>query len=202
MPSPFRDKDANQLSWSQAQKKILNRFASYGLDFLVFFLWYFVSYVPLHWYRLFWYRLAGVSIGPKSTIHVGARMYQPRGIRIGTGTIIGDHAVLDGRAQLTIGSHVDIASEVMIYNSHHDIHHPGFVPVSKPVSIDDYVFIGPRAVILPGVTLGKGAVVAAGAVVTKSVAAHTIVAGVPAKPIGQRRHQDYHYRLGRFRLFQ
>jgi acetyltransferase-like isoleucine patch superfamily enzyme len=54
------------------------------------------------------------------------------------------------------------------------------------VLIEDYVFIGTRAMILPGVILGKGCAVAAGAIVTKSVVPFTIVAGVPAKPIGHR----------------
>jgi len=74
--------------------------------------------------------------------------------------------------------------------------------LEEKVVIEDYVFIGPRAIILPGVTIGKGAVVAAGAVVTKSVEPHTIVAGVPAREIAQRKITNYNYRLGRPRLFQ
>src|SRR5690606_35716014 len=103
-----------------------------------------------------------------STIHIGCRFYQPRNIVVGEDTIVGNFAVLDGRAPLTIGNHVDIASEVMIYNSQHDIHKPDFSAIEAPVTIGDYVFIGPRAIILPGVTIGKGAVVAAGAVVSKN----------------------------------
>jgi maltose O-acetyltransferase len=68
--------------------------------------------------------------------------------------------------------------------------------------IKDYVFIGPRAIILPGVTIGQGAVVAAGAVVTKDIPAKTIVGGVPAAVIGERKIEKLDYKLGRFRLFQ
>jgi maltose O-acetyltransferase len=192
----------NQLSWSSAVKKIINRFFNYGLDLKLFFLVNFVSFVPLHSYRKAIYGLAGIKIGKNSTIHTGARFYQPKNISIGEGTIVGDHATLDGRDKLTIGNHVDIASQVMVFNSQHDIHSADFGPISAPVVIQDYVFIGPRAIILPGVTLGKGAVVAAGAVVTKDVAPKAIVAGVPAKEIGERKINDFHYRLGRFRLFQ
>jgi maltose O-acetyltransferase len=107
---------------------------------------------------------------------------------------------------LKIGNHVDIASDVMIYNSQHDMTAEHFAAVEsvvkEPVTIEDYVFIGPRAIILPGVTIGKGAVVAAGAVVTKSVEPFAIVGGVPAKQIGERQNKDLNYRLGRAALFR
>ena len=79
---------------------------------------------------------------------------------------------------------------------------PGFRAIAQPVIIEDYVFIGPRAIILPGVTLGKGAVVAAGAVVTKDVEPFSIVGGVPAKVIGEREPKELHYRLGRAAWFR
>lgn len=184
-----------------ALDKIFNRIYSYYLDSLVALLWL-LSYIPSHLVRRSLLRLAGVSIGAKSTFHVGCRFYKPKNVRIGKGTIIGDHVTLDGRAPLTIGNHVDIATEVMIFNSHHDVDDPHFSPLEKPVKIEDYVFIGPRAIILPGVTLRKGAIVGAGAVVTKDVSEYTIVGGVPAREIRKRHIKDLNYRLGRFRLFQ
>ncbi len=191
----------NQLSWDVALGKIFRRFGSYFED--VELLWLsLVAYVPFHTFRRVFFGLAGVKMGRNSTIHVGAKFYQPSGVTIGEGTLVGDHAVLDGRAPLTIGDHVDIASQVMIYNSEHDINAADFGPIEEPVVIEDYVFIGPRAIILPGVTIGKGAVVGAGAVVTKDVASGKIVGGVPAKEIGERKLQTYTYRLGRPRLFQ
>jgi maltose O-acetyltransferase len=189
------------LTWNQAFKKMLNRIYNYYLDIKVALLWL-LGYIPLHTVRRFIFRLAGIKIGKRSTIHIGARFYQPKNISIGQGSIIGDHATLDGRAKLTIGSHVDIASEVMIFNSKHDVHSEDFHPIEMPVIINDYVFIGPRALIMPGVTIGRGAIVAAFAVVTKDVPAKTIVAGVPAKEIGKRKVKKLNYRLGRARLFQ
>ena len=197
----FKDRQGRQLSWTQTLKKILNRFYHYYLDVKISLLW-FLGYIPSHLFRKLVFSLAGVKLGRGSTIHIGARFYQPKNIRIGQGTIIGDHATLDGRASLTIGSHVDIASEVMIFNSEHQIHSEFMDSIEEPVVIKDYVFIGPRAIILPGVTVGRGAVVAAGAVVTKDVAEKTIVAGIPARPIGPRRIKHLHYKLGRARLFQ
>ena len=90
----------------------------------------------------------------------------------------------------------------MVYNSQHDIRDPQFAAETKNVIIDDYVFIGPRAIILPGVHIGKGAVVGAGAVVTKDVMPGVVVGGVPAIPIGDRPLQHYAYKLGRAALFR
>lgn len=201
MKSLFKDRMGNELNMSEAHQKILNRGYNYFLDAKIALLWL-LGYVPFHSFRRLVFKLAGVKIGKKSTIHIGCRFYQPKNIRIGEGTIIGDHATLDGRAPLIIGNHVDIASGVSIYNSEHDIHSEDMRPIEQPVEIGDYVFIGPRAIILPGVKIGTGAVVAAGAVVTKDVPEKTIVGGVPAQEIGKRQITDLKYRLGRFRLFQ
>lgn len=163
----------------------------------------FVGYIPLHHVRRLFYRVCGISIGSGSTIHMFATFYNPFNIVIGSDSIIGEWAVLDGRAPLIIGSHVDIASGVMIYNAEHDIHSKDFTKAHMDkVIIEDYVFIGPRAIILPGVTIGRGGVVAAGAVVTKDVAPMTIVGGVPAKEIGTRDKESLDYHLGRAAWFR
>lgn len=85
------------------------------------------------------------------------------------------------KAHVLIGSHVQIANNVVIVDHNHDYKNKGFV--SKPVSIDDNVWIGANAVILPGVSIGKFAVIAAGCVVTKDVPEYAIVAGVPGRVI-------------------
>lgn len=202
MTSPFTDKQGNQLDWAVARQKILIRLQSYLLDFELWVLHTLVTWLPSHTLRNGIYRLVGIKLGRNSTIHTGARFYQPSNIEIGEGSIIGFGATLDGRAPLKIGNHVDIASEVMIYNSEHDVHAEDFHPIEAPVVIEDYVFIGPRAIILPGVILGEGCVVGAGAVVTKDVQPKQIVGGIPAKGIGERQVKKLDYKLGRFRLFQ
>lgn len=197
----FKDKHGNKLALGQALPKILNRFYNYFLDFeLMFLRW--VGHIPIHFVRHLFYRFAGVSIGRGSTVHMWANFFNPKNISIGKDTIVGNNIFLDGREKLTIGDHVDIASEVMIYNSEHDLESREFKAISEPVIIKDYVFIGPRAIILPGVTIGKGAVIAAGAVVTKDVPDFAIVGGVPAKVIGERKNKKLDYKLGRARLFQ
>lgn len=181
--------------------KVLNRIATILLEFNVMIL-HWIGCIPCHHIRRFFYRMNGVKIGLGSTIHTGARFYNPGNIEIGRDTIVGEGAVLDGRDKLVIGDHVDIASEVMVYNGEHDVHDPQFSPVFKPVVIEDYVFIGPRAIILPGVKIKKGAIVAAGAVVTRDVGEYIIVGGVPAKPIGERKVRSLTYTLGRAAWFR
>lgn len=197
----FKDKMGRRLESGQAFNKILGRFYSYIQDFVLLLL-RFVSYIPFYSIRYIFYVLSGVKIGKNSHLHMGIQFFDPSNVVIGKGSIIGQNAFLDGRDKLLIGDFVDMASDVMIYNSEHDINSEDFYPIKAPVIIEDYCFIGPRAIILPGVTIKKGAVVGAGAVVTKDVEEFAIVGGVPAKVIGERQIKDLNYKLGRSRLFQ
>jgi len=197
----FSDRMGNPLTTKQASQKIADRLWNWVLDLeLLILTW--SGLVPAHLFRLLMYKAAGMKIGKGSRIHIGARFFYPANVKIGEDSIIGDNAFLDGRDKLTIGNHVDIASEVMIYNSEHDVTAEDFHAISAPVEIGDYVFIGPRVIILPGVKISKGAVVAAGAVVTKDIGEFAIVGGVPAQVIGERKLKEPHYKLGRARLFQ
>lgn len=197
----FKDRMGNLLTIGEVWRKILNRFNNYVLDFTLMFLRW-VGFIPSHCFRKFFYKLFGIKIGKGSTIHMWANFFDPRGITIGEDSIIGDHAFLDGRDKLIIGNHVNIASQVLIYNSEHDINSEDFHATYGKVEIQDYAYIGARVIILPGVIIGKGAVVASGAVVTKDVVPLSIVAGVPAREIGKRQIKKLGYRLGRARLFQ
>ena len=195
------DKQGNSLTITQLVSKLLGRLGNIILEFEMYVL-LIVGYIPVSFVRMVLYRMAGIRIPFSSVINPGARFYSSTNIRIGSDCIIGEHAVLDGRDDITIGDHVDIASDVMIYNSEHDIHDSNFDAISAPVVIGNYVFVGPRAIILPGVTIGKGAVIAAGAVVTKDVAEGTIVGGIPAKYIGDRNLKEYNYRVRRVVFFE
>jgi len=198
----FTDKHGNKLDISEAFRRAFVRFYNWVLDFELMILHWFSDHIPSHLLRQLLFRMAGVRIGKGSTIHMGVRFFLPEGIQIGDDSIIGFGTFLDGRKTLKIGSHVDIASEVMIYNSEHNLESEGFEATEEQVQVGDYVFIGPRSIILPGVKIGKGAIVAAGAVVTKDVPDFAIVGGIPAKVIGERKNKNPNYKLGRPRLFQ
>ncbi len=197
----MQDKQGQKLTSDEFAKKAMNRIVTILREFQIFLL-HIVGFIPSHIIRRACYRLSGITIGSGSAIHMGARFYRTDNISIGHDTIIGECAVLDGRDKLKIGDHVDFATGVMVYNCQHDIHSDDFHAVGGPVTIEDYVFVGPRAIILPGVTIGKGAVVAAGAVVTKDVNPFEIVGGVPAKVIGERKNKEPQYKLGRAAWFR
>lgn len=198
----FTDKHGNNLTMRETFNKGLVRIYNWWLDFKLFMIHLVSLHVPVYSIRKLVFQFAGVKIGKGTTIHMGCKFFDPSGVSIGNDTKIGDRAFLDGRAKLKIGSHVDIASEVMIYNSEHDINDKYFRAKEEMVEIEDYAFIGPRVIILPGVKVGLGAVLAAGAVITKNVPNFTIVAGIPGKIIGERVNKNPNYRLGRARLFQ
>ena len=161
-----------------------------------------VAKVPSYSVRHGWYRrVLGVRIGEQSAlqmdiyvaIHGRVRPGRP-GIAIGKHTVVNRQCFLDGRGGLRIGNNVSVSPGVWLLTDGHDMHDPLFPEVLAPVEIGDYAWLGSRALVLPGVTIGEGAVVAAGAVVTADVPAYTVVGGVPARPIGTR-SRDLRYQL-------
>jgi len=143
--------------------------------------------LPFNELRVVVYRyLFGVNIAEGARIEGGCTIWGPKRVTIGPGTVVNRDVILDGRFPLTIGSFVSISVRSVILTLEHDLGDPEFRAVGAPVQIGDRVFIGTGSIVLPGVTIGDGAVVAAGAVVTKDVEPFTIVGGVPARPIGVR----------------
>ena len=153
------------------------------------------SIFPSHHIRnLIYQKICAMNIAPKAIIYYGAEIREPYNISIGTGSIIGDKAILDGRNKIIIGENVNLSSNVQIWTEQHDHRDPEFrcSPNKQPVIIKDRVWIGPNSIILHSVTIGEGAVIAAGSIVTKNVEPYTIVAGIPAKKINNR-NTDLHY---------
>jgi maltose O-acetyltransferase len=117
------------------------------------------------------------------------------GLTIGAHSVINERCRLDSRGELLIGENVSISSDAIILTADHDIMVPGFPYREHAVRIEDHVFIGTRALVLPGVTIGRGAVVGSGAVVARDVPALEIVAGVPARSVGRRPPDALDYEL-------
>ncbi len=137
--------------------------------------------------RLFLYRYVfGIKIGKGSIVYKGANIRSPGQLLIGPNSIIGSNAKLDARAGITIGKNVNISDDVWIWTNQHDPQDPLFGVVGAPVEVDDYAWISSRTTVLPGVKIGKGSVIASGAVVTKDTQPYGIYGGVPAKRIGTR----------------
>jgi acetyltransferase-like isoleucine patch superfamily enzyme len=138
--------------------------------------------------------LLGIEVDSDVVLHGWREIRGGDGIRIGHGTVVGLDATLDGRAGLELGESVNLSNEVSIWSLQHDPQDADFGPVGGRVVIGDRAWLSNRCIVLPGVTIGEGAVVAAGAVVTKDVAPFAVVAGIPARVIGARR-TDLSYNL-------
>jgi len=155
-----------------------------------------VGGMPGHALRRAFYRaVLGWEIAPGATINTGLQLYGGRGrVFIGRNSTIQIGCLFAGvgMADLRIGDNVAIAYRTVIALGSHDVRSPGFEAVVAPVTIGDYVFLGSNVVVLPGVTIGEGAVVAAGSVIAKDVPPYAIVAGNPAQVVGERpRHLAY-----------
>ena len=127
----------------------------------------------------------------KVVIYFNTEIRAPYNLEIGEGSIIGDNCLLDSRNGIKIGKNVNLSSEVHIWTEQHDYRSKDFSCYSSSdmgVRIGDLAWIGSNTIILPRVTIGKGAV----AVVTKDVEPYSVVAGVPAKKVAQR-PQDINY---------
>jgi len=130
-------------------------------------------------------RLAGLRIGAKVT---GLRRcgFQSNQVSIGDGSFVNTGCQFEGFGRIDIGSHVFLGPQVMILTSTHEIDEDGQVarmPVCKPVRIGDRCWLGARATVLPGVTIGEGTIIGAGAVVTKDCKPGAVYVGVPARQL-------------------
>lgn len=147
---------------------------------------HFINRIPFYFIRHFFYRkFYKLKMGKGSSIHLNCFINR-FDIKIGVNTAINRKCYLDSRGGIKIGDNVSISPEVHLISAEHNINDSSFSYITEQIILEDYVFVGTRAIILPGVHLGKGCVVASGAVVTKSFPEFSVVAGVPAKIISKR----------------
>lgn len=151
-----------------------------------------IPHIPFWSWRRFCLSRIGMKIGKGSFVAKNNYLINANRIQIRDHSHINTQCILDARGGIVIGSSVSISHRVNLMTGSHDVQSKEFRGVFKPINIEDNVWIGIGATILQGVTIGKGAVVCAGAVVTHDVEPYTIVAGIPAKKIGNR-NEDLNY---------
>ena len=169
-------------------KSLLTRIYSILVAFVDYIIKELLMFVPFHFIRKSIIKLKFKSVGKNTNFLIGVEFRKPSNISIGNNSVINKKVLLDGRGgSLIIGNNVDIAQETNIWTLEHDVHDDYHKDVGDNVIIEDYVWIASRVTILPGVRIGRGAVVASNSVVTKDIEAMTIVGGIPAKKIGVRK---------------
>lgn len=161
-----------------------------------------ICHIPSYTLRQAWYRrILGWNIGPGVHILMGQYVQMAgarssgRKVAIGKGSIINQNCLLYVTGGLIIGEGVSISAGVWLVTGSHDIDDPQFPAFFKPIVIGNHVWIGMRATVLAGVTIGEGAVIMAGAVVTRDVPPFAIVGGVPARVVKYRKQQELSYPL-------
>jgi acetyltransferase-like isoleucine patch superfamily enzyme len=150
----------------------------------------FFSKIPFPSLRLFFVRMY-VQLGKNSNICCNTKFLNTglnkNQIQIGNNCIINPDCILDGRGgKIIIHDNVDISRGSWIFTLEHDPHSDYHSTKQGDVILEDHVWVSSRVVILPGVKIGRGSVIAAGAVVTKDIPPMSIAGGVPAKIIGTR----------------
>jgi acetyltransferase-like isoleucine patch superfamily enzyme len=154
-----------------------------------------INAIPFFILKRTFARLFKMQIGKSVALHHHLRFFSTRGnFNIGNHSTVNPYCFLDNRQSITIGENVSISHNTKIYTLGHDINDPLFCDQGKPVIIEDYAVVFANVMIMPGVRIGKGAVVLPGSVVTKDVRDYTVVGGNPAKFI-KIRSKNLHYTL-------
>lgn len=145
-----------------------------------------INKLPSRHLRKAFYSMLGAKMGKNCFPCRRVEILLPKGLKLGDGVAVGWYAELDARGGITVGHDTNISSHVKLITGSHDINDPEFTADFLPIHIGHHCWIGTGAMILQGVSIGDGAVVAAGAVVCKDVEPWTVVGGIPAKKIQDR----------------
>jgi putative colanic acid biosynthesis acetyltransferase WcaF len=168
------------LSWSSRA----GRFA-WGIVYQLLFRW---SPRPMHAWRAALLRLFGARLGRDCHIYPGARIWAPWHLHCADVVAIADGAVVYNPAPVHLGSHSIVSQDAYLCGAGHDIDDPAFPMVSRPITIGRYAWICARAAVMPGITVGDGAVLALAGVATHHLEPWTVYAGVPARAVRTRKH--------------
>lgn len=149
------------------------------------------SPVPLHGWRRFLLRLFGARVEAGAHPYPTARIWAPWNLVMAEGSCLGLGSDIYNVARVTLEHGAIVSQRAYLCTASHDIRSPGFALMIAPITIGRNSWVATTAYIGPGVTMGEGAIAAAGAVVTKDVDRDVIVAGNPARPIGKGRLSEF-----------
>jgi len=187
--------------WFRGFRNPLEKIKEYGEGFKYYLFNHFLTCFPIHWLRIFYLRfILGISIGKECFIHMGC-FFAGNNIAIGNNTVIGRDCYLGGGGKLVIKDNVSITAQTYIICATHLKDSPTFECIHRDVTIEDHAWIGARAMILPGVRIGKGSILGAASTATKDIPDHSVYAGSPAKEVGKR-EKELLYTLRYFPCFQ
>ena len=154
-----------------------------------------ITHLPSHWLRLAWLRALGAGVRRGVTVFRGTTVLGAEHLELGERVQVGFRVVLDARGGLTVGHDALLSSDSQLLTANHNVDSGAFERQVAPIAIGDHAWVATRAIVLAGVSVGRGGVVAAGGVASRDVPARQIVGGVPARPIGER-NGGLDYRLG------
>ena len=137
-------------------------------------------------------RSLGAGVAPSALLSLTRIEGKPDNLTVGEFTTIG-RALIQCHAEVAIGDRVVINDGVKILTGSHEIDSVNYEHRFRPIQIDDYAWVATNALVLQGVRIGRAAVVSAGAVVTRDIPSHAVVAGNPAKVVGQRKDAAFNY---------
>jgi putative colanic acid biosynthesis acetyltransferase WcaF len=143
---------------------------------------------PAHAWRALLLRCFGARLGARCHIYAGARIWAPWLLQCGDDVAIGDGAEIYNQAVIILGDHAVISQGAYLCAAGHDIDDPGFPLRALPIVIGPRAWVCARSSLLPGVSMGEGAVLGLGSVATRDLEPWTVYAGNPARPVRMRRH--------------
>ncbi|MGM3308943.1 WcaF family extracellular polysaccharide biosynthesis acetyltransferase [Anabaena sp. WFMT] len=165
-----------------------------GASYLQQLLWYFLGsplvkshWLPISFVKVGILRLFGAKIGNGVRIKPGVRVKFPWRLIVGNYVWIGEDAWIDNLAPVVIENHVCVSQGVYLCTGNHDWNQPDFKLITAPIHIEESSWIAAKSVVGPGVTVGKGAILALGSVTGQSLEPMIIYAGNPAQPVKKRR---------------
>lgn len=141
---------------------------------------------PFHRWRSFLLRSFGAKVGKRVHVYPGVKIWAPWNLELGDECGIASGAILYSQGKITIGSQAVISQGAHICAGTHDYNDPGFRLVTMPIFIGERAWVAAEAFVHPGISIGKGCVIGARAVVTKDMPEWMVCAGHPCKPIKER----------------